>query len=76
MGPGQADGARSLILHTTKTGVVLDWNDKASMARFIDLCWTRHLKGELTVEDTDISGFTRVNLTRRMAQLFDKIIGK
>ena len=76
MGIGQTDGAMSMILNTTKTGVVLDWNDKASMARFIDLCWTRHLKGELTVEDTDISGFTRVNLTRRMAQLFDKIIGK
>lgn len=73
LGIGQPDGAMSMILKKTKTGVVIDWNDKASMARFIDLCWTNHLKGELTVEDADISGFTRRNLTRRMAELFNRV---
>ena len=74
LGIGQPDGAMSMILNTTKTGVVLDWNDKASIGRFIDLCWSNHLKGNLTVEDADISQFTRRNLTRRMAELFEKII--
>ncbi len=74
LGIGQPDGAMSMILNQTKTGVVLDWNDRASLARFIDLCWTSHLKGELTVEDADLSRFTRRNLTRRMAQLFDDIL--
>lgn len=73
LGIGQPDGAMSMILKKTKTGVVIDWNDKASMARLIDLCWTNHLKGELTVEDADISGFTRRNLTRRMAELFNRV---
>jgi hypothetical protein len=73
LGIGQPDGAMSMILNTTKTGVVLDWEDKASLDRFIELCWQNHLKGSLTVEDADISQFTRRNLTRRMAQLFDSL---
>ena len=73
LGIGQPDGAMSIILNTTKTGLVLDWEDKRSIARFIDLCWERHLAGGLTVEDADISQFTRRNLTHRMAQLFDTL---
>lgn len=73
LGIGQTDGAMSIILNTTKTGLVLDWNDEASLARFIELCWQRHLKGELTVEDADLSQFTRKELTRRMAALFDRV---
>ncbi|MBQ8838532.1 MAG: glycosyltransferase family 4 protein [Bacteroidales bacterium] len=73
LGIGQSDGAMASILNMTKTGVVLDWNDKASLKRFIELCWQRHQKGELSVEDADISRFTRRNLTRQMAQLFDRL---
>ena len=73
LGIGQTDGAMSMILNDSKAGIVLDWEDKASLASFIDRCWEKHLKGELTVEDADISQFTRRNLTRRMAQLFDKL---
>ena len=73
LGIGQPDGAMSMILNTTKTGVVLDWNDRKSTARFIDLCWNNHLKGALTVDDADLSRFTRRNLTRQMAGLFDRL---
>ena len=73
LGIGQTDGAMSVVLNTTRTGIVLDWEDKVSVARYIDLCWDSHLKGELTVADADISRFTRKQLTRRMAELFDRI---
>ena len=76
LGIGQPDGAMSMILNTTKTGVVLNWEDETSIARFLDLCWKNHLKGELTVDDADISQFTRQNLTHRMAELFDNIVLK
>jgi hypothetical protein len=76
LGIGQPDGAMSMIMNQTKTGVVLEWEDSASISRYIDLCWERHLKGELYVEDADISKFTRKALTTRMAELFDKIILK
>jgi glycosyltransferase involved in cell wall biosynthesis len=74
LGIGQADGAMSMILNETRTGTVLEWEDKASISRFIDLCWSDHLKGKLGVEDADISRFTRRNLTRNMADLFNKVI--
>ena len=74
LGIGQTDGAMSMILNQTKTGVVLDWNDKASVKRFIDLCWDRHVKGELEVDDADLTKFTRRELTRRMAELFDSLL--
>lgn len=73
LGIGQPDGAMSMILNTTKTGIVLNWEDKASISRYIDLCWENHLNGKLCVEDADISQFTRRNLTRRMAELFNSI---
>ena len=72
LGIGQSDGAMSMILNTTKTGIVLNWEDRKSIARFIDLCWKNHLEGRLTVEDADISQFTRRNLTHRMAELLEK----
>ena len=75
LGIGQPDGAMSMILNSTKTGVVLDWEDEASLARFIELCWKNHLAGRLTVDDADISQFTRRELTRRMAALFERVTG-
>ena len=71
LGIGQPDGAMSMILNTTKTGIVLNWEDKTSISRFIDYCWKKHQSGELTVEDADISRFTRRNLTHQMATLFN-----
>ena len=76
LGIGQTDGAMSMVLNLTKTGFVLDWEDEASISRFLELCWQNHLAGKLTVEDADISQFTRKELTRRMAALFDKLIEK
>ena len=73
LGIGQPDGAMSMILNNTKTGLVLDWEDRKSIARYIDMCWEKHLGGSLTVENADISQFTRRNLTSRMAQLFEKL---
>ena len=76
LGIGQPDGAMSMILNTTKTGIVLNWEDHMSISRFIDMCWMRHLAGELTVEDADISRFSRKELTCQMAELFNRMIEK
>ena len=76
LGIGQPDGAMSMILNDTKTGVVLDWEDRESIAKYIERCWEKHLEGRLSVEDADMSQFTRRNLTRRMAQLFEEVTKK
>ena len=74
LGIGQPDGAMAMILNETKTGVVLDWEDREAITQFIDSCWENHLTGELATDGADISQFTRRNLTRRMAQLFEETI--
>ena len=76
LGIGQPDGAMSMILNQTGAGTVLDWEDRESIGRFIEDSWQKHLQGSLTVKDADISQFTRRNLTRRMAQLFDRLTEK
>lgn len=72
LGIGQSDGAMSMILEKAKAGTVLEWDDKESIAEYIDISWEKHLKGELNVSDAEISGFSRLALTRRMADLLDK----
>jgi hypothetical protein len=76
LGIGQPDGAMSMILDSTRTGVVFDWEDRESVAKYIDECWEKHLEGCLRIEGDDISRFTRRNLTRRMAQLFEELTKK
>ena len=73
LGIGQKDGAMAMILNETKTGVVLDWEDREAIACHIDSCWETHLAGKLVTDGADISQFTRRSLTRRMAQLFDSL---
>ena len=63
----------AMIMDQTKTGTVLDWEDKARLHDFILDCWNRHTKGELNLEKSDISRFTRRNLTRQMAELFNTL---
>ncbi len=74
LGIGQPDGAMAMILGQTGTGEVIDWNDKDSLSTYIDSCWRKHREGGLTTEGADLSRFTRRNLTRQMAQIFDKTI--
>ena len=74
LGIGQPDGAMSVILNQTRTGVVFDWNDRGSIDKFIGICWEKHRKGELGVDDADLKPFTRRGLTRRMARLFDDLV--
>ena len=76
LGIGQPDGAMSMILDSTRTGVVFDWEDKEAIAKYIDECWEKHLEGRLRIEGDDISQFTRRNLTHRMAQLFEELTKK
>lgn len=74
LGIGQPDGAMAMIVNETGTGTVIDWNDKEGISQYIEQCWERHLEGRLSSDGADLSRFTRRNLTRRMAGLFDKII--
>lgn len=73
LGIGQPDGAMAMILGETKTGTVLDWDDKKGISEYIEKCWKMHLEGRLTTVGADISRFTRRSTTRQMAGLFDRL---
>ena len=45
-----------------------------AISKYIDECWEKHLEGRLRIEGSDISQFTRRNLTHRMAQLFEELV--
>ena len=73
LGIGQPDGAMAMIVNETRTGTVIDWNDKEGISQYIEQCWKRHLEGRLSSDGADLSRFTRRNLTRRMAGLFESV---
>ena len=73
LGIGQTDGAMAMILNETKTGKVIDWEDKEGISEYIEKCWERHLEGRLTTEGADLSHFTRRSITRRMVELFERL---
>ena len=73
LGIGQTDGAMAMILNETKTGKVIDWEDKEGISEYIEKCWERHLEGRLTTEGADLSHFTRRSITRRMVQLLERL---
>ena len=73
LGIGQTDGAMAMILNETKTGKVIDWEDKEGISEYIEKCWKMHLEGRLTTVGADISRFTRRSTTRQMAGLFDRL---
>lgn len=73
LGIGQTDGAMAMILNETKTGKVIDWEDKEGISEYIEKSWERHLEGRLTTEGADLSHFTRRSITRRMVQLFERL---
>ena len=73
LGIGQPDGAMAMIVNESGTGTVIDWNDRKEIGQYIDQCWERHLEGRLSSDGADLSRFTRRNLTRRMAGLFESV---
>ena len=74
LGIGQPDGAMAMIVNETRTGTVIDWEDRKGLTQYIEQCWERHLEGRLNTEGADLSRFTRRSLTRRMAGLFDRVV--
>ena len=74
LGIGQTDGAMAMIVNETRTGTVIDWEDRKGLTQYIEQCWEGHLEGRLSTEGADLSRFTRRSLTRRMAGLFDRVV--
>ena len=76
LGIGQTDGAMARIINETNAGVVFNWDDKTSVAAYINLCWRQFISPEIQLPETvpdAISRFSRRNLAGRMASLLDSL---
>ena len=69
------------ILNETGAGVVFNWDDKASIAAYINLCWRNFndpTHEDISPEGTSdrIAEYSRRNTTKRMAALLESVSGK
>ena len=64
------------IINSTKAGVVFNWDDEASVRKYLDLCWRSFKDGTLKADTENIEQFSRRALTSRMAALMDSLINK
>ena len=76
LGIGQTDGAMARIVSETASGVVYDWDDEKKIRAWIDFCWEEFKNDELHDNTSDISRFTRRNLTAKLAELLNQITEK
>lgn len=74
LGIGQTDGAMARIVNQTGAGVVFGWDDKESVASYINLCWNKFKSGDDT-EDMQVahSGETELNEILKDDDQFDAI---
>lgn len=56
--------------------MVYDWDDEKKIRAWIDFCWDEFKNDELHDNTSDISRFTRRNLTVKLAELLNQITEK
>ncbi len=74
LGIGQTDGAMARIINQTKAGLVFDWEDEASIEKYLDYCWERYKTAAFDNPTENIEQYSRKATTARMAALFDSLI--
>lgn len=73
-GPPDSDVAR--ILTATKSGICMDYDDKAGIAEVLARFWEQYQDGSLfQPTQGDISPYSIVELTRQVAGLLDEVSG-
>ena len=73
LGIGQEDGAAAQVLADTRTGVMCDWDQSASIRSAVDRAWSAHLSATTAFNPTGIDRYTRRHLTRLLATLLDQL---
>jgi len=76
LGIGQPDGAMATIVADTNTGETFDWNDREAVAAFVDRHWNAFREGRSLYDGRDVSAYSRRALTRRMAELMNRIVNE
>lgn len=71
LGIGVEDSAASDVLADSGAGAMFDWEDRAAQAGFVERIWQKHLAGTAA---KDIEKYSRPELAKKMAALFDSLI--
>ena len=68
LGIGQEGGAAATMLSDSGAGVMYDWDRTEPLRSFIDASWERHLQGTDGPCTGNIAAYSRLELTRRLAE--------
>ena len=68
LGIGQEGGAAATMLSDSGAGVMYDWDRTEPIRSFIDASWERHLQGTDGPCTGNIAAYSRLELTRRLAE--------
>jgi hypothetical protein len=71
---GPVNGEVGQVLRETKTGHIIDYNDKEAMKKQILEYYARYKEGNLAVTPTKIDMYSRRNLTAKMADMFNEML--
>ena len=67
LGIGQENGAAAGVLKDAGAGVMYDWDRTEPVRNYIESRWERHLLGTDGAPEGDISAYSRLALTEKMA---------
>ena len=65
------DSATARIISEYRAGAVCGWDDRGGIRAFMDEMWNAFKAGRDLAPDGDIDKFSRRNLTKELAELFD-----
>ena len=72
--PDQSDVAQ--IIRETQAGYVVDFNQKVALKALIEHLFQQFEQQRLHLKNTDVKVYSRKELTKKMAALFDQQVGK
>jgi hypothetical protein len=73
---GPEDGDSSRIVRETSSGITCNFNDEQKLYQQIGNWYSKWKSGSLSIEQHRIEQYTRRNITKQMAALFDTIVTK
>ena len=69
LGIGQESGAAADVLKDAGAGVIYDWDRVEPVRNYIESAWERHLLGADDSPKGDISKYSRLELTKKLAEI-------
>jgi len=73
LGIGQKEGAMAKVIRDTGSGIVYDWDEEKRIREYIDFCWDEFKDGELRDNSSDLSKYSRRELTKKLVALLNEI---